>query len=264
MKMTRREYLLSDCFTHFAKVISRQVEEIRRQGDEISELNEEVSSVRCELESSENVKTHQSEQLVNLTYDVAHVRNQLESSKVVISDQQEEIRILKMLNKQSNSHWQAEDNVTVCLGQSYTLECSDKYNYARAKLFYPLKKSNSSFRIEILSLNVGEYPMVMGLTHKGRPNNSPVFIVGTVGYCSNGAVLLDGRLKKTVQRWKNGDIVTCGIKLPSFVKDGIDSVEVFFSINEQIVLEEVMKKPQNGFFPSISIFKGDKVKHLCN
>lgn len=241
MKMARREYEGNNCFIHLANLVSRQGEEITKLNDvvgrqvkEITELNDGLNRARCQLKSSENV----------------------------VIRQQQELQSLTLYNKPPNSHWGILD-MKISLGQSHVLECDDKNNSAAAKLVHPLEPSNSSFKIQILNTSgkIG-----IGLTRKGLPTyNAPLFIEGSVGCFSNGSVSLDGKWQKTLKEWRNGDIIECGIKFPNnFMNDGTKSVDVYFSVNEGKVFKKDMEMPQGGFFPSIYISKGEKVKYWCN
>lgn len=164
--------------------------------------------------------------------------------------------------KPPNSHWESGDNIKISLGQSHILECYDEYDSAAAKLIYPLDTSNSCYKIQILNTIVKKYFMSMGLTRKEHSvNNVPLFADGTICYSSYGSLFIDGNGQKMGQKWKNGDIIECGIRFPN---DGTASAKVYFSINGQLVFESAMTMPQDGFFPTIRIFKGEKVKYWCN
>lgn len=258
MKMSRREYEGFNCFIHLANIIFRQ-------GKEIIKLNDEVGRVRCQLETCGNIKSRQSKEISGQGEETTKIDDeQREPPENFVNRQEEELQNIILFNKPPYSYWEINGDMKISLGQSHILECAD--TYVAAKFVYPLDASNSCIKIQILNISGGEYPIGLGLTRKEHSiDNGPLYLEGSICYLSNGSVRVDGKLQKFVQEWEIGAIVECGIKFPNdFLNDGTTSVEVYFSVNEHPVFKNVMKMPQKGYFPTIGIFKGDKVNYWRN
>lgn len=143
----------------------------------------------------------------------------------------------------------------ISINQPNILEFGGDSDNAYAQSSSSLEPANSYFKAHIL--NVGKYNSIaIGLTRKGFTTYvAPGYNEGFVSYTSTGELWIDKRTEKIGQKWKNGDIVECGIKFPSnSLNESAKPVELYFSVNEQLLTTKNVKIPHDGFFPIVLMF----------
>lgn len=273
--MTRRDYQ-ENCYKHSEKRFTL----------EMAELSEYF---RRELESSKNIIQRQQGEMrklqdeVNRQLQLVKLDREQERlcSKSIIQRQQKEIRKLQFevtrsqqliakLFDESNTPpegvWKtirkmkcSDDNIMEPLGGMFT--------WSFAQLSSPLTQQNSFFEIRVLEISEDQYVM-LGLTPNGHQiDELPGLNVGTICFCSKGEIYANGTSKVDFPKWKNDDIIECGIMYPyNFSKENFPNVEVYFSFNRKIISKTVMKIKNDGLFPTIRmgtfINSVPKVKYL--
>lgn len=242
MKITRQEYEKGNCLTHltnrvsrqeshFKQIISQQEEQITQLQEKIVKLNEEVSRVHCQGTQSKNEIRLLQEKLSEL------------NNKSSIS-----------LYTPPKCHWRICQNMKTSLEQKNILEYLGGTGFAQ--LFYPLEPSRSCFKVRILRhalAGYGGYAIVIGFTQKQHPATiTPGLNELSAGCSSDGMVYVDRRRQKIGKPWKAGDIIKCGI---NYQIDGTNSIEVYFSLNEELIAKNLMIVPsdlaRDAFFPTM-------------
>ncbi|XP_037027733.1 E3 ubiquitin-protein ligase NRDP1-like isoform X2 [Bradysia coprophila] len=117
--------------------------------------------------------------------------------------------------------------------------------------FTRLETSTTSCRIQVMNIGDDEY-VVIGLAHHKHFDELPGHRVGSIGYYSRGEIVVNGKAEVGLEKWKNGDIIECGVLFQNnSLNDDFVTGEVYFSINRKTVTKKKMKIPHDGFFPTI-------------
>ncbi|XP_037050573.1 E3 ubiquitin-protein ligase NRDP1-like [Bradysia coprophila] len=193
----------------------------------------------------------------------SHLSNALKKLQEKLDDQTKIVNTLR---------WQICYNMNISISEPNILEYGQyvEGELALVQSIRPLTPDNTSFKIEIL--HVGENNNIaIGLAPKGYLiNQQPGCRLGSIGYHGDNGKFFNGNGIGEVfgPIWKSGDIIECAVQLEvytSILFRGSSSVtvEVSFSINEQLIGKKTVKMPELGFFPTVSIrSKGGKVRYF--
>lgn len=268
LKISRRGYEVNNCITHLADRVSRYEEEIIKFSHELSNQKEDFERVINGLQE-QNTKlndelTRQQEQNTKLNEEVRRLKETIK--KLNISRQHDEIPKVRYTNILSNRppKWQNCRDMKIFIDQPNILEPYENSSYGLAQLYYHLEPLNSYFKVEILREIRASYAyLVIGLSSKGHLIGLPGRGKESIGYCSTGILYyLDNDIQDSnLPRSEPGDIIECGI---NFTPNGSCVVEVYFSINGQVITKTPAKMPRDGFYPAISLGPGGIVRLLNN
>lgn len=147
--------------------------------------------------------------------------------------------------------WKRIYNMNLSSDEPSILEPLNTNRFSWAFVQFTKLEASMSFRIQVMNITDKEY-VVIGLAHSNNFDELPGHRVGSIGYYSRGEVVVNGKAKVGLQKWKNGDVIECGILIPNNSLMAEFKVgEVYFSINHAIVAKKKMKVPTDGFFPTI-------------
>ncbi|KAJ6640026.1 E3 ubiquitin-protein ligase NRDP1 [Pseudolycoriella hygida] len=231
LAVTRREYQ-KNCLIHLANKFSMQM-------DEMTKLNEKLQH---DHENFKALIRQQQEEIRKLTGDV---NRQTEIMK----------KIINKWNAPPKLQWKISHNMKISADKPNVIEPTDPvqgFSWGFAQLSTSLGASHPFFRIQVVSVATDEY-IVIGLTRLGHEYDElPGGKVGTIGYYNRGDLVVNGKVETGLRKWKNNDIIECGLLFPANSANGFSTnVEIYFVVNNQIVIKKTMKLPLEGLFPSI-------------
>lgn len=241
LTITRSEYKETDCLAHLTKRVRSQQEELtnlgnlfrRQKEDMISRHEEEIATLRHEIccqiaEIAEiNYKSHQREMVALFFNDLS----------------------------QSNNKWKNCLNMNISSHPPIILEQDNFYGNSFAQFSKHLDPANLSFKMRILNIGANNF-IGIGLAHIEHPFHMPPGVLkGSIGYYSNGTVAIDEQYSDG-KEWKNGDVIECGIKFDHFhFGFNFMQVEVYVSLNQQLIVKKVLQMPPDGLYPTVSMRK---------
>lgn len=226
IKMFRCEYERNDCLTHFAAQSIRQEEQIKQFNDVVSRQQEENAKLTDEVNRKQ-------EEISQLSYQVNCLRERISKEP---------------------AKWQQCHNINISMEQPNILKVVNKESTGFAQLFHALQPPNS-FKVRISNWGIHNW-IVIGLTSKQHSNNDrPGWSDGSIGYSSYGTFEVDKRSEKVGDRWKDGDIIECGMQFPQhFVNSESYNVIVYLRRNGQLVTETLLRMPPDGLYPTICMW----------
>lgn len=241
LTITRSEYQQNDCLAHLTN-------RVRSQEEEITNLD------NLFRRQKENIISRHQEEIATFRHEISCQRQQI--NEINLRNRQREIVATFFHNLiQSNNKWKNCLNMTISSQPPIILEQCNVYGNSFAQLYNHLDPANPCFKMRILNVGTDNF-IGIGLAQKEYPFNMPPGLVdGSIGYYSNGTVAIDGQYGDGAE-WINGDIIECGIYLDNF-DFGFNyvRVEVYLSLNQQLIVKKVLDMPPNGLYPTVSMRK---------
>lgn len=129
---------------------------------------------------------------------------------------------------------------------------------AFAQSSVPVSQTDAKFKVKIMKFDPWKY-IAVGLTSKGHEKFViPGLLEGSIGFDSEGDVIVKNVSKQFGRVWKAGDIIECGFVFSSDVS-GDECAIVTISIvqNKQFVGETTFSMlPKVDYFPSVYVYEG--------
>lgn len=249
LNISRREYQMNDCSTHWANRTRILVMENKKLSDEINSLADHVRF------NEEDIKTLGEE----LNHQKEHTEHLLNQHQEVVTKLRDDVNRLKehfaMLNvnrqkvdvpsdvprksKISQRKWREFVNMKI---ESNVLEVDEVTQISVARSFYALERKYSFFKLKILS----EGDFEIGICHEFEP-----------GLCTHSSCN-DLCFSTLGTKLEVNDIIECGILYPKNIE--MDTVRVYILLNGHLRYEKKVRMPQYGFFPKIIMSGGSKVE----
>lgn len=147
--------------------------------------------------------------------------------------------------------WKRIYNMNMSSDEPNILEPLNTNRFCWAFAQFTKLEASTVFRIQVMNVTDDQY-VVMGLAHSNHFDELPGHRIGSIGYYSRGELVVNGKAQVGFQKWKNGDIIECGVLFPTDALTAeIVIGEVYFSVNQTIVSKKKMKLPTDGLFPTI-------------
>lgn len=228
--VTRREYRELDCLEHLQNKVRYQHDEFKRLTDELTGIHQEQMSRQRELVEKLN-------RVIDVQTNVANFFNNL---------------------RRTNSSWNNLRNTKISSHPPIILEPESlAIGSSMAQLCNYLSTENNSFKMQII--DVGDPDAIgIGLSQKIHTGGLPQ---GFFGYSSSGMIAIHGR-DTCRSAWKSGDIIEIGMNQANFQLENNKTarIEVFISLNGNLVVKTITTIPLGGFYPTVIMRKVEKMQ----
>lgn len=254
--ITRREYKSNNCHLHFENTVRRQQREIVRLVDQLHIQCCEKKNAESVLTGLRNEIAELHRKATKLTDENIRQRKEIEKLKDVVPAQVAQSSKLQF-SSQVPPIWQILNNLKDQDRPNISiLECNNKTFSSFAKSAYPLSETNPWFQINVCGRFTS---IVMGLTNDNQAlkvfrnsystYNSEFYANSSnyiFAYESDGIVIRNFNCQSISEIWKEGDVITCGIR---FARQTCK--EVYFCRNDKEIHSFIVNMPLAVLFPTI-------------